>query len=84
MAIVVLVVYLVKGSPRSAFAPDRTWGPGDPSVREEWDTYQYHRAFRCKQHPYGSPYGYYDNYGAMATTAATAAQPYYTYPAYHM
>ena len=51
---------------KQVFEPTKKWGPGDKLRTEEWIAYQYNKAARCKQHPYG-----YDNY------AMNYSMPYY-------
>lgn len=77
-ALIVLIVFAVRGRPLDAFRPDPSWGPGDRDELENWSAYQYAKQFKCKQHPYGQQG--YDNYGMQYQ------QPYYGYgqQAYHM
>ena len=64
-----VIYYASKRNLRQVVQPTQEWGPGDKIAKQEWISYQYKKAIRCKQHPYG----YEQNY----------AMPNYSMPYYN-
>lgn len=71
---IMVIYYASKRNLRQVVQPTQEWGPGEKIAKQEWISYQYKKAIRCKQHPYG----YEQNY-AMPNYS----MPYYN-NAFHM
>jgi len=69
---IMVIYYASKRNLKQVVQPTQEWGPGDKLAKQDWISYQYKKATRCKQHPYG-----YDNY------AMNYSMPYYN-NAFHM
>merc|ERR1711935_847647 len=57
IAFIMVIYYAGKGNLKQVWQPTQEWGPGDKIAKQDWISYQYKKATRCKQHPYG-----YENY----------------------
>lgn len=73
VALIVVIYYASKGRVSQAVQPTQEWGPGEKNAKQEWISYQYNKATRCKQHPYG-----YDNF------AMNYSMPYFNHETFHM
>ena len=73
IGLIMTIYYGSKRNVKQVVQPTQEWGPGDKNAKQEWIAYQYNKATRCKQHPYG-----YENY------AMNYSMPPYYNTAFHM
>ena len=73
IGLIMTIYYGSKRNVKQVVQPTQEWGPGDKNAKQEWIAYQYNKAMRCKQHPYG-----YENY------AMNYSMPPYYNTAFHM
>jgi len=82
VAVIMIILYAVRGKARAVVSPEADWGPGDKAYTDDYMAMRYRKAFACKQHPYG--YQGYDNYGMHYPYYPGYASGAPQQPAYHM